>query len=168
MSPAPSISANPSVVDPPESDALTIKFNASTDPEIRKAQQALVEIWGDVTVHYVDPSFIGASWQADLQATLNRTYNASSSTDIIPQLASELLAKLEDPWTRILSGRIADVNELQRTGELESTGLFSEARRGLKKQELAVVYIAPGSSAFGAGVLVGDVITAVVRSTLPP
>ena len=51
-------------------EGLTIKFKASRDPGVRRAQEALVEAWGYVTTQFLDPNFNGVDWQKQLQASL--------------------------------------------------------------------------------------------------
>ena len=46
---------------------LTIKFKASSDPEVKAAQQTLVEAWGYANLQFLDQTFNGLDWRSELQ-----------------------------------------------------------------------------------------------------
>lgn len=63
-----------------QEEGLTIKFRASKDPSIRKAQEALVETWGYVTTQYLDTNFNGVDWQKQLQVFCSESLTVIIST----------------------------------------------------------------------------------------
>ena len=134
---------------PPSDGTLQIKFLASPDPEVRRAQTALVEAWGKVSTMYFDHEFGGVDWRGALQEALDdsfRANGASSSSSSSPSSSSSssssssgeeekrkksidgtydaidaMLSKLGDPYTRVL--RPADAGSYVAGAEGEGLSL---------------------------------------------
>ncbi|GIL98785.1 hypothetical protein Vretimale_3975, partial [Volvox reticuliferus] len=99
-------------------DSLTIKFRASRNPEIRAAQEVLVQAWGVVRERYVDASFNKQDWDQQLQAFLAATQLAATRDEALQQVP-KMLQTLGDPYTRVL---------LQGGGDIESFQALKQAK----------------------------------------
>lgn len=150
---------------PPSVDAgdtaLSINFKASTDPAIRAAQTALVEAWGYVTTLYLDhDAVVGDAWKAALKTALDASFTANSPEGA-RVAADAMLARLGDPYTRLLRpGADADAYAAGAQGEGSSLGiqLVAAAEVGAPPRVAAVV---PASPAAAARVRVGDALLSV-------
>lgn len=80
------------------------RFPASSRPEIFAAQRTLLEAWSIVGHNYVDQSFAGRNWDEELGTALMSAYEAPSS-DSAYDAISDLLARLKDPYTRLVRSK---------------------------------------------------------------
>lgn len=57
---------------PVQAEELSFTFPASSNAEIRRAQQTMVESWAYVQALYLDPSFSHTDWKQALQVSAKR------------------------------------------------------------------------------------------------
>ncbi|KAF6262621.1 hypothetical protein COO60DRAFT_600078 [Scenedesmus sp. NREL 46B-D3] len=107
---------------PAASEEMSIAFPASADREIRQAQQTMVESWAYVQALYFDPSLSHTDWAQELRDSLAASFKASSAAEVAG-VTNQLLAKLGDPYTRLLQGDDATALEAQEEGKIVATGL---------------------------------------------
>lgn len=142
---------------PAQAAELTFRFKASANPEIRAAQQTLVESWAYVSTSYLDPTFNGKDWDKALRASLDESFTATDKAGVY-KLISKMLKQLDDPFTRFLPPADAQTFEDQREGKVQATGLgVGQDSSG----RFIVAFVADKSPAQAAGVLVGDELVAV-------
>ena len=114
-------------------------------------QQLVVDAWSLVNQSYVDPDFNGVPWRQLRQAALQQPIN---SRDEAYEAISDMLAPLEDPFTRLL--RPAEFQALNEStaGAISGVGL----RLGVKEGDTAVVVVSAleGSPAQDAGIKPGS------------
>jgi len=132
-----------------------------------------------VQYYYVDPTLGGLDWQAAFREALEAS-RASESPAQTQRITAALLAKLQDPYTRILpkasaarrfqaesSGKVRHrthphtlllMMAIQPCGRVQvlTYGLSAEVDAG----RCRVAFVAPGGSAEAAGVAAGDTIEA--------
>ena len=68
-------------------------------PPSPQPQKTGVEVWTIVTEAFVDESFNGLRWDAELSASLTTAATAPSADEATQQIP-QLLGKLGDPFTR--------------------------------------------------------------------
>mgnify|MGYP006275531579 CR=1 FL=1 len=122
-----------------------------------EGQQLYNEAWRTINGAYLDPTFNHQNWyllreKALKQLNLNRAQDAY-------QPIRDLLARLDDPFTRFLEPDQYRGLQVSTSGELSGVGL----QIGFADEGLQIVVIAPieGSPAAAAGVAPGDRITAI-------
>ncbi|GLC67742.1 hypothetical protein PLESTF_000600800 [Pleodorina starrii] len=141
-------------------ESVTIKFPASRDPEIRSAQEVLVQAWGYVREYYVDPTFNKQDWNQRLQDALAATFRARSRDEALQQVGV-LLDSLGDPFTRVLlPGGASEAFRAMTQAKIVSTGLVV-GRLGTAEGPLVVSFVVQGSPAAAAGLREGDEVVAV-------
>ncbi|WIA22215.1 hypothetical protein OEZ85_004545 [Tetradesmus obliquus] len=139
---------------PVQAEEMSIAFPASADPEIRQAQQTMVESWAYVQALYLDPSFSHTDWTQALQDSLAASFKARSAAEVA-DITNQLLGKLGDPYTRLLQGDDATALEAQEEGKIVASGL------GLQQEALLVSFVVDDSAAAAAGVTEGDLLLSV-------
>ena len=82
------------------------RFPASNNPAIFAAQKTLVEAWTIVQEAFVDGRFGGADWEQALSTALIGAYEAPNADKAYVEISS-MLAKLGDPFTRIVPASYA-------------------------------------------------------------
>ena len=82
------------------------RFPASANPAIFAAQQTMVEAWTIVGEVFVDARFSGHNWDRELTDSLNAAYASDSGEGAYREI-SHMLAKLGDPFTRVVPPRYA-------------------------------------------------------------
>ncbi|EFJ43016.1 hypothetical protein VOLCADRAFT_121467 [Volvox carteri f. nagariensis] len=144
----------------PAADALTIKFPASPNPEIRGAQEVLVQAWGYVRELFVDPTFNSQDWTKKLQDSLTATFRAASGEEALQQVTL-MLDSLGDPFTRVLlPGGASEAFQAMKQAKSFSTGLLV-GRRGGPQGPLVVSSVIAGSPSQAAGLREGDELVAI-------
>ena len=88
------------------SNLLFCRFPASANPAVFAAQQTMVEAWTIVGEVFVDARFAGHNWDHELTEGLNAAYTAESGESAFREI-SHMLAKLGDPFTRVVPARCA-------------------------------------------------------------
>jgi len=145
---------------PAAAEDLTIKFPASPDPAVRRAQQAMVQAWAYAAKDFFDPTYNGlglGGWKEGIQAAIADTSRARGPGEV-EAATDALLASLGDPYTRVLRGGDEERFEFQRTGEVLSSGVVVAVGPSGRPE---VAFVVPGSPADRAGVRAGDVVEAV-------
>jgi carboxyl-terminal processing protease len=143
---------------PASADVEQLAFPVSPDPSIFAVQRTLVEAWTIVTEAFVDQTFNGADWRAELSA---RLIDAAASQS--PQAAEgeikEMLKTLGDPYTRWVPPQEYRNFRVGNDGELQGIGLLiaSDPSSG----RLVVLAPLQGGPAERAGVKPGDEVVAV-------
>ncbi|KAG2497897.1 hypothetical protein HYH03_004163 [Edaphochlamys debaryana] len=166
---APPAVAGPSDVDPyaPQPQRTRIRFRASTDPELRQAQEVLVQAWGYVREYFYDPTFNRQDWDQRLQSSLDATFAAPSPEAALRE-AETMLASLGDPFTRLLlPGGGSEAFEAQTQAQIISNGLVVGRDAGPERL-LRVAFVVPQSPAARAGVAEGDLVVAVNGRAVQP
>lgn len=85
---------------------LQCRFPASVNPAIFAAQQTMVEAWTIVGETFVDSRFAGHNWDHELTEHLNAAYTAETGENAYREIG-HMLAKLGDPFTRVVPARYA-------------------------------------------------------------
>eukprot|EP00198_Chlamydomonas_reinhardtii_P013391 XP_001702728.1 tail-specific protease [Chlamydomonas reinhardtii] len=156
-----------------EGEPMQIRFPASKDPEIRGAQEILVQAWGYVREYFYDPTFNRQDWDKRLQEALVATFKARDRGEALKQV-EVMLGYLGDPFTRVLlpggsgSGSGSSSNSGGSSEEFTSamqakiitTGLLVGRNEGAGGP-LRVEVVLAGSPAEAAGVREGDEVVAV-------
>ena len=147
-------------------EELTLRFKASPDPAIRAAQQQLVEAWALASALYVDADAVAKPlWHQGISSALDASFS-ESDPDGVRRLQDDLLAKLGDPFTRVLRGAAAERLAAEEEGQVVSNGLALLPQE--EQDQWAVAFVAPAGPAERAGVRVGDVVIAVDGAAAPP
>ncbi|KAI8473417.1 MAG: tail-specific protease [Monoraphidium minutum] len=135
-----------------------IRLPASDDPAIFTAQQTMVQAWQIVGESFVDPSFGGHSWTDELRTHMLAAYQAPDSAGAYQEISS-MLQDLGDPYTRLLPPDEYQDFVVSSNGELQGVGMLiaNEPFEG----HLLVLAPIKGSPADRAGILPGDIVTAV-------
>ena len=167
--------------DAARADEVTLRFKASPDPQIRAAQQQMVEAWALSSALFVDADAIAKpGWHEGLTRALDASFADGTTPDGVRALEDELLSRLGDPYTRVLRGSAAERLAAEEEGRVVSNGLAllssssnaggsgsgsgsgsrraAAAKKQQQQQQWAVAYVAPGGPAEAAGVRAGDAV----------
>eukprot|EP00850_Spirogloea_muscicola_P021959 SM000269S09914 [mRNA] locus=s269:142314:145190:- [translate_table: standard] len=153
-------------------DQYSVVLREPSLTEVSTLQRTLVEAWGIVREAFVDPTFNHQNWDAKLGDLLVGTA-AVDSPDKVHNSIRDMLATLNDPYTRIVNPEasaplIADFADARDAFSLQEYESFSIANRGAmdgvgllissdsKSGRLVVVLPIEGSPADRAGILSGD------------
>lgn len=121
----------------------------------RESPKELIdEVWQIIDRTYVDATFNQVDWRALRKDYLNRTYaNQSAAYDAI----REMLAKLDDPYTRFMDPDEFRNMQVDTSGEL--TGVGIQLAQDEETKKLVVVSPIEDTPAAQAGLLPKDIIT---------
>ena len=120
-------------------------------------QKALIdEVWQLIDKEYFDSSYNDLDWDSIRTTYLNQKYTAEEE---VYTAIREMLEKLEDPSTRFLDSEEYKSQQVDNSGEL--TGVGMQLRKNDETEEITVSNPIDKTPAYEAGVLSGDVITAV-------
>lgn len=117
-------------------------------------KELIDEVWQAVDRTYVDATFNQVDWRAVRQEYLNRDY---STQEEAYTAIREMLAKLDDPYTRFMDPEEFESMRIDTQGQL--TGVGIQLSQDEETKQLIVVSPIEGSPAAEAGVLARDVIT---------
>lgn len=117
-------------------------------------KELIDEVWQLIDRNYVDGTFNQVDWRNVRQQYLGRAYsNQEQAYDAI----REMLALLDDPYTRFMDPEEFRDMQIDTSGEL--TGVGIQLAQDEETKELIVVAPIEDTPAFEAGILARDVIT---------
>jgi carboxyl-terminal processing protease len=112
------------------------------------------EVWQLIDRNYVDATFNQVDWRAVRQDYLNRDYVDREAAYVAIR---EMLAQLDDPYTRFMDPEEFRSMQIDTSGEL--TGVGIQLSQDEETKELIVVAPIEDSPAAAAGILARDIIT---------
>jgi carboxyl-terminal processing protease len=114
-------------------------------------KSVLDEAWQIVQRSYVDPTFNQVDWVQERQSLLGQEY---SSPEAAYASLEDMLAKLDDPYTRFMTPEEFQAFSSQTSGQLVGVGM----RLALDPETEALLVVQPieGSPAMAANVQPGD------------
>lgn len=116
-------------------------------------KELIDEVWQLIDRNYVDGTFNQVDWRSVRQEYLGRAY---SSKEEAYDAIREMLAKLDDPYTRFMDPQEFKNMQIDTSGEL--TGVGIQLAQDEKTKELIVVSPIEDTPAFQAGIMARDVI----------
>lgn len=116
-------------------------------------KELIDEVWQLIDRNYVDATFNQTDWRAVRQEYLGRAY---SNREEAYTAIREMLAKLNDPYTRFMDPQQFRDMQIDTSGEL--TGVGIQLSQDEKTKELIVVSPIEDTPAFRAGIMARDVI----------
>jgi carboxyl-terminal processing protease len=123
---------------------------------LTEEQQLVNEVWRIIDRAYVDPSFNHQNWWAQREKVLKKTDGDRGHTyDQVQQM----LAVLDDPFTRLLKPEQYRSLKSSTSGELTGVGLQIAQEIGSKR--LQVIAPIAGSPADRAGIIAQDLILSI-------
>jgi carboxyl-terminal processing protease len=115
------------------------------------------EVWQLIDHEYVDDSLLSSvKWDEVRTTYLNRTY---TNQEEAYEAVREMLEKLEDPYTRFMDPQEFSNMQVDTSGEL--TGVGIQITQEEETDDIVVVSPIEDTPAYKAGILSGDVITAI-------
>ena len=133
-----------------------IHLNA-TQAFFKESPKELVdEVWQLIDHEYVDDSFNSLDWNDVRTSYLNRNY---TNQEEAYEAVREMLEQLEDPYTRFMDPQEFSNMQIDTRGEL--TGVGIQISQDEETDEIEVVAPIEQTPAFEAGLLTGDIITAI-------
>ncbi len=123
---------------------------------LTEEQQLVNEVWRIIDRAYVDPSFNHQNWWAQREKVLKKT--DGDRTHTYDQM-QQMLAVLDDPFTRLLKPEQYRSLKSSTSGELTGVGLQIAQEVGSKR--LQVISPIAGSPADRAGILAQDIILSI-------
>ncbi|MFZ4640727.1 MAG: carboxyl-terminal processing protease CtpA [Nodosilinea sp.] len=120
---------------------------------LSEEQELVAEVWRIVNRAYVDESFNHQNWWFIRQRILNRPLNSREETY---QAIQEMLANLDDPYTRLLTPE--QYRSLQTTTSGELTGVGLQIAKDQKTGWLRVIAPISGSPAEQQGLQPQDIV----------
>ena len=136
---------------------LSVQLATPSLAELRSNPKELVdEVWQVVHREFVDGSFNDSNWLEQRQKLLARNY---ATDEDAYQAIRDSLADLDDPFTRFLDPEAFSQMQIETAGELTGVGM----QLGVEENTKELIVIAPteGAPAAEAGILAGDIITAI-------
>ncbi|WP_267383475.1 carboxyl-terminal processing protease CtpC [Cyanobacterium sp. uoEpiScrs1] len=131
-----------------------LRFSQSQAFFQNSPKELIDEVWQIINRTYVDETFNQSDWQAIRVEYLNRPYvNKEEAYKAI----REMLAVLEDPYTRFMDPEEFKNMQIDTSGEL--TGVGIQLTKDEETGELMVVSPIEDTPAFDAGILSKDIIT---------
>ncbi|NEP41845.1 MAG: PDZ domain-containing protein [Okeania sp. SIO2H7] len=124
---------------------------ASPGQGMTEEQKILNEAWGIVNRAYVDESFNHQNWWSVRQKLMKKS---PENRDETYKSIEEMLASLEDPFTRLLRPDRYRSLQVDTSGELTGVGL--QIVQDPETKEIIVVAPLEGSPAEAAGITTGD------------
>lgn len=119
-------------------------------------KELIDEVWQLIDHEYVDGSFNAVDWDGVRTTYLNRTYTDQEEAYTAVR---EMLEQLEDPYTRFMDPQEFNNMQIDTSGEL--TGVGIQITQEEETNEIVVVSPIEQTPAYEAGLLSGDVITAI-------
>ena len=119
-------------------------------------KELIDEVWQLIDHEYVDGSFNAVDWDGVRTTYLNRTYTDQEEAYTAVR---EMLEQLEDPYTRFMDPQEFSNMQIDTSGEL--TGVGIQITQEEETNEIVVVSPIEQTPAYEAGLLSGDVITAI-------
>ncbi len=116
-------------------------------------KELIDEVWQLIDRNYVDATFNQVDWRAVRQEYLGRAY---SNKEQAYEAIREMLAKLDDPYTRFMDPQEFKNMQIDTSGEL--TGVGIQLAQDEETKELIVVSPIEDTPAFEAGIMARDVI----------
>lgn len=138
--------------------ARSLSFPVATSPGVFEVQKTIAEAWAIVAEAYVDPSFNGTDWEAELGEELTAA-SASSNPNEARQNIVSMLSKLGDPFTRWIPPKEYNDFRVSSDGEIQGVGLLIASDPASGK--LMVLAPIKGGPAEKAGIQPGDEVLAV-------
>jgi len=130
---------------------------SATQAFFKESPKELVdEVWQLIDHEYVDDSFNSLDWNDVRTSYLDRTYTDQEEAY---EAVREMLEKLDDPYTRFMDPQEFSNMQIDTQGEL--TGVGIQISQEEETNEIVVVAPIEETPAYEAGLLTGDVITAV-------
>lgn len=127
---------------------------SQTQAFFRESPKELVdEVWQIVNRQYVDATFNQVDWRAVRTQYLERDY---ASKEEAYTAIKDMLATLEDPYTRFMNPEEFNNMKVDTSGEL--TGVGIQISKDEEKDQLIVVSPIEDTPAFEAGILAQDII----------
>eukprot|EP01025_Chloroclados_australasicus_P019737 TRINITY_DN207_c0_g1_i1.p1 TRINITY_DN207_c0_g1~~TRINITY_DN207_c0_g1_i1.p1 ORF type:complete len:551 (-),score=61.69 TRINITY_DN207_c0_g1_i1:469-2043(-) len=152
---APAVAQNPVQEEP---NTTTIRFAASANPEIFTTQKTLVEAWAIVQDEFVDDNLNNADWKSELINTMTNIIRSPNRKEAFGFIG-DMLEKLGDPYTRIVSPEDYADFRVSSDGELQGVGLMIAT--DISSGKLVVLSPIKGSPADRAGVQRGDEVVSI-------
>ena len=137
--------------------ALSVQLVTPSLAEFRSNPKELVdEVWQVVHREFVDGEFNNSNWLRRRDELLARSY---ATEEDAYKAIRDSLAELEDPFTRFLDPDAFAQMQIETSGELTGVGM----QMGVDEETAALIVVAPteGAPAQKAGILAGDIITAI-------
>ena len=119
-------------------------------------KELIDEVWQLIDHEYVDESFNAVDWNGVRTEYLNRSYSDQEEAYVAVR---EMLEQLEDPYTRFMDPEEFRNMQIDTSGEL--TGVGIQISQEEETNEIVVVAPIEQTPAYEAGLLSGDVITAI-------
>lgn len=119
-------------------------------------KELIDEVWQLIDHEYVDDTFNALNWDEVRTTYLNRSY---SNQEEAYEAVREMLEQLEDPYTRFMDPQEFSNMQVDTSGEL--TGVGIQITQEEETEEIVVVSPIEETPAYDAGLLSGDVITAI-------
>jgi carboxyl-terminal processing protease len=116
-------------------------------------KELIDEVWQLIDRNYVDATFNQVDWRAVRQEYLGRAYGSKEDAY---EAIREMLAKLDDPYTRFMDPQEFKNMQIDTSGEL--TGVGIQLAQDEDTKELIVVSPIEDTPAFQAGIMARDVI----------
>jgi carboxyl-terminal processing protease len=123
---------------------------------LTEEQQLVNEVWRIIDRAYVDPSFNHQNWWAQREKVLKKT---DENRDHTYGQVQQMLAVLEDPFTRLLKPEQYRSLKSSTSGELTGVGL--QIAQDNDSKRLQVIAPIAGSPAARAGIRAQDIILAI-------
>ncbi|NJO41488.1 MAG: PDZ domain-containing protein [Cyanobacteria bacterium CRU_2_1] len=123
-------------------------------------KELIDEVWQLIDRNYVDATFNEVDWRSVRQQYLGRAY---SDREEAYDAIRDMLALLEDPYTRFMDPQEFRNMQIDTSGEL--TGVGIQLAQDEETNELIVVAPIEDTPAFQAGVLAGDIIVKIDGQT---
>ncbi|MGB7084311.1 MAG: PDZ domain-containing protein, partial [Phormidesmis sp.] len=114
------------------------------------------EVWQLIDHEYVDGSFNSLNWDDVRTTYLTRTYTDKEEAYTAVR---EMLEQLDDPYTRFMDPQEFSNMQIDTSGEL--TGVGIQITQEEETNEIVVVSPIAQTPAYEAGLLSGDIITAI-------
>ncbi|MGG6267800.1 carboxyl-terminal processing protease CtpA [Leptolyngbya sp. AN03gr2] len=133
--------------------AAALLFLAAPAKALTEEQKLINEVWRIIDRAYVDPTFNHRNWWAIREKYLKQSLpNRESTYGAI----SQMLAVLDDPFTRLLKPDQYKSLQTSTSGELTGVGL--QIALDMETKRLKVISPIVGSPAAKSGILAGDTI----------
>jgi carboxyl-terminal processing protease len=119
-------------------------------------KELIDEVWQIIDKDYVDGTFNQTDWRSVRKSYLSNSY---AKPEEAYKAVREMLAKLNDPYTRFMDPDEYRSMQIDTSGEL--TGVGIQLSQNEKTKELVVIAPIEDTPAFKAGILSKDVIVSI-------
>lgn len=133
--------------------AAALLFLAAPAKALTEEQKLINEVWRIIDRAYVDPTFNHRNWWAIREKYLKQSLPNREATY---SAISQMLAVLDDPFTRLL--KPDQYRSLQTSTSGELTGVGLQIALDAETKRLKVISPIVGSPAAKSGILAGDLI----------